>query len=231
MTGRALSEADETLAMAYADGELDPVEARRFEQRMRAEPALEWAVAMHRALGAQLQAGFAPVAAEPLPERLTAGISANVIRFPSPKPAPRWRIVAAMAASLVAGLALGRISPDGPVTVADGRLAASGPLADALETRLSGQAGDVRIIASFRDGGGGYCRVFTAPATDGIACRDSEGWALRRTASATATPATTGGYRQAGSADPSLMATAQEMMVGDPLDAAAEGEAQKRGWR
>jgi hypothetical protein len=231
MTGQALNEADETLAMAYADGELDPIEARRFEQRMALEPALEWAVSMHRALGAQLRAGFATVAAEPLPERLTATIPGNVVQFPARNAAPRWRIAAAMAACLVVGLLLGRIGPQGPVMVADGRLAASGTLADALESRLAGEAGDIRIVASFRDGAGSYCRVFTAPVTDGIACRDAEGWALRRTASATATQAATGGYRQAGSAAPSLMAAAQEMMVGDPLDGAGEAKARGRGWK
>jgi hypothetical protein len=38
-------------------------------------------------------------------------------------------------------------------------------------------------------------------------------------------------YRQAGSADAALLAEAQAMMAGDPLDAAAERRARDLGWR
>jgi len=43
--------------------------------------------------------------------------------------------------------------------------------------------------------------------------------------------ASTSGYAQAGSADPSLMAAAQELMAGEPLDAAAEASARAAGWK
>jgi hypothetical protein len=36
---------------------------------------------------------------------------------------------------------------------------------------------------------------------------------------------------QAGSTDPELMAAAQQMMAGDPLDAGAEAKARAAGWR
>jgi hypothetical protein len=38
-------------------------------------------------------------------------------------------------------------------------------------------------------------------------------------------------YAQAGSADPDLMAAAQDMMAGAPLDAAGEADARVHGWR
>ena len=38
-------------------------------------------------------------------------------------------------------------------------------------------------------------------------------------------------YAQAGSTDPALMAAAQEMMAGDPLDAPAEVRARAAGWQ
>ena len=44
-------------------------------------------------------------------------------------------------------------------------------------------------------------------------------------------PAQTGAYRQAGSAEASLMAAAQDLMAGDPLDAAQEKAAQAKDWR
>jgi hypothetical protein len=43
--------------------------------------------------------------------------------------------------------------------------------------------------------------------------------------------APTAAYAQAGSADPDLMAAAQDMMAGAPLDAAGEARARARGWR
>jgi len=46
----AASEADEVLAMAYVDGELDPSARLSFEERLATEPALGRAVAEQRAL-------------------------------------------------------------------------------------------------------------------------------------------------------------------------------------
>lgn len=48
--GAAATEADEVLAMAYVDGELDPSARASFEERLAAEPALGLAVAEQRAL-------------------------------------------------------------------------------------------------------------------------------------------------------------------------------------
>ena len=45
-----VSEQDELLLNAYVDGELDPMEAVRFEQRLGAEPALSAQVEARRAL-------------------------------------------------------------------------------------------------------------------------------------------------------------------------------------
>ena len=46
---------DDELAMAYADGELDPLAAKRFEARLAEEPALAATVEAHRALHARLR--------------------------------------------------------------------------------------------------------------------------------------------------------------------------------
>jgi hypothetical protein len=87
----------------------------------------------------------------------------------------------------------------------------------------------VKVAVSFRDKQGAYCRVFSSSATDGIACRDASGWALRRTQQGSTTQR--GYYAQAGSPDPDLMAAAQDMMAGEPLDAKAEAAARGAGWR
>ncbi|MGT2516869.1 anti-sigma factor family protein (plasmid) [Sphingomonas panni] len=103
----------ETLA-AYADGELDPISAKRVERAMADDPSLAAEVERHRALTARLRGGFAGLDKQPMP----AGVEAlfartdNVVAFPTRKPAPKpQRWWGAIAASLVAGLLLGQLVP------------------------------------------------------------------------------------------------------------------------
>ena len=56
---------DAQTLMAYADGELDPLAAKRVERAIAADPALAVEVEQHRALRARLIADYAPIAAEP----------------------------------------------------------------------------------------------------------------------------------------------------------------------
>lgn len=227
---------DPELLMAYADGELSPLEAKRVERAIAADPALAEEVARHRALRARLSGHFAPVAAEPVPDRLTALLrsNSNVVALPVRKPArriPGWtRWGGAVAASLVLGLFIGQgLQAPGVVRTHGGQLYAAGTLAGALDQQLASNPGAVQVPVSFRDTKGSYCRVFTSSATDGIACRDSQGWALRQTRAGS--NAAKSDYAQAGSTDPALMAAAQEMMAGAPLDAGAEAKAKAKGWR
>ena len=225
---------DEML-MAYADGELDPLNMKRVERAMAADAAVAQAVAAHRALRAQLGAAFAPVAEVPVPGALAALLTTNVVPLPQPMvaaPSRRWLGGLAIAATLIAGVALGTqwpMTPTGPVTVADGRMVAAGPLAKALDTQLASTTGDTRIVASFRAAGGSYCRVFEGAALGGIACREQGVWQLRQTRVAAARSGAA--YQQAGSTDAALMAAAQEMMAGDAMDAAAERKARDAGWK
>jgi hypothetical protein len=223
---------DAQTLMAYADGELDPLAAKRVERAIAADPALAVEVEQHRALRARLIADYAPIAAEPVPDRLVAMLRSNVVALPDRKVRPvaaRWREALALAACLVLGVTIGLTVQRGPVTARDNGLYATGGLASALDNQLGGQGGAVRVAVSFHDAKGTYCRVFTSQATDGIACRDGGGWALRQTRQGRSGATTQ--FAQAGSADPELMAAAQEMMAGDPLDARAETAARDRGWR
>lgn len=140
---------------------------------------------------------------------------------------------AAIAASLVLGLALGtQFVGRGAVTERDGALVASGGLAKGLDTQLAsagGSAAPLRILTSFRRKDGDFCRVFDAGRTAGIACKDDGRWLLERTVAGGAHEA--GEYRQAGSAQEDLMTAAQEMAAGEPLDAAQERTAQAQDWR
>lgn len=218
--------------MAYADGELDPLSAKRVERAIAADPALAQEVARHRALRAQLDAAFAPIAAEPVPDRFAAMLRSNVVPLPVAPPRsarPRWIEAASIAAALVIGVGLGLNAHGGSIVEHDGRPYAAGAMADALDSQLAATDGSLRIPVSFRDTAGRYCRVFASAALDGIACRDALGWALDRTRGGTATPRAD--YRQAGSSNGDLMAAAQMMMAGEPLDAAGEARARAAGWR
>jgi len=63
---------DPLLVAAYVDGEVDDLTARRIEREAESNAALAAAIARHRALTVQLAAHYAPVAAEPVPDRLRA---------------------------------------------------------------------------------------------------------------------------------------------------------------
>ena len=225
----------ETL-MAYADGELGPIEARRVERAIAEDPSLAAQVEQHRALRARLGAHFAPLAEEPVPDRFTAMLRSNVVDFPQRPPRrilPAWSSWgAALAASLVLGLAIGHGWQDGGIVRSrGGQLYADGALAKLLDDQLAATQAVVQVPVSFRDKDGQYCRVFTSPATDGIACRDARGWLLHQTRAGAGAGSAKPDYVQAGSTDPALMAAAQQMMAGDPLDASAEKKARAARWR
>ena len=220
------------MLMAYADGELDPLNAKRVERAIAGDPALAQEVERHRALRKRISDSFAPIADERVPDRLAALLKSNAVDLPTLGTRPiltRWRAAAALAACLVLGLTIGISVSRGPVSSGAGGLYASGSLAAALDDQVGGADGAVKVAVSFRDKRGAYCRVFSSSATDGIACRDASGWALRRTQQGSTTQH--GDYAQAGSPDPDLMAAAQDMMAGEPLDAKAEAAARGAGWR
>lgn len=226
---------DHDMLMAYADGELDPLAAKRVERAIAADPALAETVAAHRALRLRLGTAFAPVLEAAVPDHLAAMLETNVVAIaPRALSAPqprRWLSGLAVAASLVVGVALGTQwqEPNGPVSSSGSSLVASGDLARALDTQLASTSGDTRVLVSFRAAGGGYCRVFAAPAVDGIACRSGAIWELRQTRASGARR--DAAYRQAASGEAPLLAAAQDMMAGEPLDEAAETRARAAGWK
>ena len=108
---------------------------------------------------------------------------------------------------------------------------AGGQLASTLDTQLVAEQGtgeQTRILLSFEDDTGRYCRAWRGTDEGGIACRDDTGWKIERQLGVGA--AQTTDYRQAGS-DAEILMAAQEMAAGGALDAVAEAEAKARGWR
>lgn len=227
---------DPATVAAFVDGELDDLTARRIAREAEGDAALAAEIARHRALKERLAAHYAPVADEPVPERLRAFLTPDTAidtSLAARRAARRLRFApihwGAIAASLLLGLAVGTQPwmPAADVTSADGLLVASGPLAKALDTQLASNQpaeAEIRIGLSFRDHDGRYCRSFEGRALSGIGCRDGAAWALERTMQRQGSA----DYRQASSGE--LTAAAAAMMDGAPLDAAAERAARGAGW-
>lgn len=225
-----MNDRDLTVA-AYVDGELDAAARARFEADMARDPSLADAVAAERRLRARLAAAYDPVLSEPVPTALRMAAEAANDRPARRFGPPHW---AAVAASLVAGVLLGRLAlpqQQGPMSADGGAMAARGELAQALDERLAGEAGPIRVGLSFQARDGRYCRTFqSAPdRLAGLACRDGARWRVR-TVSSWAPAATD--YRTASSeTPPEILAAVDALIAGDVLDPAAERAARQRGWQ
>jgi len=191
---------------------------------------------------------FTPVLEEPVPERLLATVRGaapgqrpdNVVPLRQ-RPRARWNWPqwGAMAASLVVGLLLGPrlLRPSAPLETSGGRVLASGVLSGALSQQLASAqpaGAPVTIGVSFRARSGGYCRTFVlheSQSLAGLACREGPAWQVKALAQSEAPGAAGGGYAQAASELPPAVArTLDDLIAGEPLDAAAETAARERGW-
>jgi len=241
---------DETL-MAYADGELSPLEAKRIEVAMAEDKVLAARVARFRAVRRALRTAYDSVAAEPVPERLRALLGDVASHEPAEdrKPTvtnlstvreeraarafgpPAW---AAMAASLVVGVLAGGtlLSQRGPFVGEPGNLYAGADLTRVLDTQLASAPENAnaptRIGVTFRNRDGDICRTFTqGNAVSGLACRDNRRWAVRAVVTS---GEANGAYRQAGSAAPAVLAMVDATIQGDAFDAAQERAARDHSW-
>lgn len=227
---------------AWADGEIDGARGDAIAAAVDADPALAAQVEAHRALKDRLSAHFAPVLDQPVPERLGNLLAeptdreAEVVDFAAARSRrveadsaprrglPRWSWVAGPA--LAASLALAVILPrggDAPSGV-DAELAAV--LDDQMVATQQANA-ETRILLSFRNEDGEYCRAFSARAEYGIACREARGWQMRAQAEHSGRQTTE--FRQAATAD--IMGMVQDMAAGPALDAQGEEAARAAGWR
>ena len=246
---------DETL-MAYADGELDPVQRAEIAAAEDKDPELARRVEKQRALRAAVAGAFANVVDEPLPARLLAAAngdtaavsgaraprSGKIVQFPARAgraPGPGWgmREWLAMAASVVLGLLISwqLFAPSGAglMTAKHGALVARGNLANALDKQLASDQRPeepVQIGVTFKARDGGYCRSFTLRGTKtaGLACRAGGEWQVAATSVA---DIQAGQVQQAAATLPAAVLSAIETRrVGDALDAAGEENARLGGW-
>ena len=232
---------DETKVFAWLDGELDSSEAAEVEAAVAADPRLARLAEQHRAMASRLRGAFDAVAAAPVPERLLAAVGpaqAEVVDFGPRRARQRWAPLpqwAAMAASLVVGIALGTtlVGERGasPVEVRGGQMYAAAGLDDALERQLAsaGAGDDVRVGLTFRDPAGTICRSFTGRNSSGLACRDGNAWQVRGLFAAP--EGQSGDYRMAAGADPNLAALIDSTIAGEAFDAEQEKSARDAGWR
>ncbi|HEY7641836.1 MAG TPA: hypothetical protein VH814_19050 [Steroidobacteraceae bacterium] len=229
------------MLMAYADGELDEQTRRAIEAEMAADPSVAQEVERQRAMRADVNAAFAGVLDEPMPDRLL-----RAARKPPAAPQRRqwaWPEWTSIAASLVVGILGGRMllqpaaEPKNGIIAAgiDGRIVASGQLAQALSQQLSSEDGSgIDIGLTFRDESGEYCRTFGARDGShavGFACREAEVWRVDMLATASHTEAG-GDYRMASTQLPAPIVQAiAGRMQGEALDADQEAIARQRRWR
>ena len=231
-----MTDIDEAMLIAWVDGELDEVSRRRVDRAIAEDPALAQRLAAHRQLRERLSGHYAPVEAEPVPPGMRALLEESGKIIPiGHSSAPRQRklwIGGAIAASLVLGLGIGRMShgPTGPVGLSNGVMMAKGDLASALETQLASAQQDapIRIGLSFKQRGGGWCRSFEGSIMSGVACREGDGWQVEQLVPAGSRSRE---YRQASSTDERVTSTIDALMEGAPADAAQEAAARASGWR
>ncbi|MEO8297242.1 MAG: hypothetical protein ABI574_05485 [Burkholderiales bacterium] len=242
--------------MAYVDGELDSARRSALEQALASDAALRDRVNTWRAQRERLAAAYHPVLDEPVPDRLAqllapAARAAAVVdlaavraaRSTKRPAAPDWRQWGGLAASLVLGLALGMMvdrggapsnGTDSAVAMVDGRLVATGPLAQALLSQLASEPpaqATVAVQLSFVDRAGAYCRTFSTPALAGLACRQADLWAVQQVVAASE-PASGSAMRQAATALPrEVLDVVDRRVAGAVLNAAAERQARDAGWQ
>lgn len=225
---------------AFADGELTGARAREIEAAVAADPGLMRDLERHRALKAQLCAHFNPIAEAPVPEALVAllrtepessqttvvGFAEARERMAEKRRLPRWSWVAGPA--LAASLALVVLVPRGgeETGYADARLAT---LLDQHLVAEQTPGDETRVLLSFRDRAGTYCRAFSGRDAGGIACRDATGWKLEARGKGSA--GSDSDYRMAGAGDAAILARAQAMADGGALDGNQEAAARARSWR
>jgi hypothetical protein len=228
-----MAEIDETMLIAWVDGELGEAEAAQVAQATAADPELAAQAHRHRRMKARFAAAFDPIAEQsvanptPAPVISLAAVRAERKAKTARPPQRWWRVGGALAASLMVGVLIGH-DVRGPSGVADrtGDLALSAPIVQALDGQLSGDGGAVQVALSFKDRGGHYCRSFSGQNLSGVACRDGSDWQLRYASPASSQQTD---YRMAGS-DDGEMRFIQSTMAGEPLNHDAELKARANRW-
>lgn len=216
---------------AYADGRLEGDHLARVALAIATDAGLRAQVDTHRAMKAKHADRSHPVLTMDAPQR-----RAQPVHWQSPTAGgrsqkgqdrshyrlmPLWAwigtplLVTLLVLAIIFGAraaGTGYARPD-LATVLNGRLAT-----DAVPV------GGTRILLSFRDGTGAFCRAFNSPMNAGIACRDSRGWRLQPVIESASSS-------QSRNLADAVIAAARDMAPAGPLSVEAERAALARGWR
>ncbi|WP_176594151.1 anti-sigma factor [Sphingobium sp. EM0848] len=230
--------------VAYLDGEMPAAARQALEARIQADPVLEAAVADHRQLLSQLQRAYPAGPDKSFDDQELAALdlldSSPVIDLSHARAAKTgqrgWRAIAwvAMAASLVGGIAVGRLAfrEQGFVTQRNDELLASAELDRALDAMPDGGKGAVRIGLSFR-GEAGLCRTFRLDnGYAGIGCRSDDRWQVPVLVRSSASSPSSPDFELAGGDfPPAVMQEVDARIAGSPLTPVQVDEARRRNWR
>lgn len=234
----------------YVDGALPSDEEAVFAATVARDPNLAARVEAQHKLSQAARESFARDLEEPLPDRWVEMIDAAAPAFRSEKveslAARRerrsmrwkgWQVGTAAAASLIAGIMLGRVQSSNPLIEEKGGIVlASAPLQQALDEARSGvplqfgsnRALDVRI--SLKTAAGDYCReaILTGSGDSAghlVACRRDGKWHVQGLAQ---TAKEEGAYQTVAGDSP--LDSVVDAMGGEALDAEGERSALSRGW-
>jgi hypothetical protein len=237
---------------SFIDRELDPAEMSKIAAEIERSPDLQNYVDQQERLIESLQAVFAPLMEQPVPEKLihsaaTAPVSLrmrmrNLLLPRSSARAGTILRFAVPATALLLGLFVGigverSATSEFAVSPVTGQVIARADLAQVLDSQLASepQSGIAQIGISFRSKTGDACRTFglagTAAHTDGVACHHAGEWQVGALVSGAKTASATN-YQLAGSEMPAAIRAAVEAQIsGEPFDSAAELRARDRGWQ
>lgn len=242
---------DDTL-MAFVDGELDQATRAQVQRAIDADATLAERVRRQTQLRRRLQGAFAPMLAEPMPERLlraaqqaAAPVPPKVTSLAEAREAKAsrlawasdWKAWGGMAASVLVGVLIGQQMSghraESAFAMQSGQLVAGGVVGQALSTQLASApaaATGVQVQLSFVDKSGAYCRTFTTAGLAGLACHSGQAWAVQSLAQVE--PGAGAGMRQAATAlPPTILGEVDSRIQGSALDAEGERAALQRGWR
>lgn len=229
---------DELLS-AYLDGELAEAEMVRVEALLASDPAwqsaLDAMLANDRDLAAALRRDIPDEVDDQTAQRFGLGDPAVPAAVNDNRPWARWLGVGGIAAAAAALLLLVRPTPEQPWQGEDFDRALSQTVT-MQQASLDGGS-TLTPLLSFRAADGRYCREFRLVAAkasdsrDGIACRDSQGWAPEVLVAGQPVLADPGRIEVAGGADRPELDRAYEKLGADaPLSIDDEKRLIASGW-
>jgi len=199
-----------------------------------------------------LQASFAPVMSESIPEQLQQSVQTSAIsRWRRTAWNDRlgaflsWRVLApataALALGLFVGIAVDRFTATEEAflrSTPSGQTVARGELARILNEQLASEqnpAGTIRVGLSFRSKSGNDCRTFTwdgaKNSVSGIACQRDGEWAMAELATEPPHAIAQSQYQMAGAEMPDTIRSAVKNLIsGQPFNASAERAARASHW-